>query len=402
MVSPVPARAPGLDLSVQLVHRLRTSEIRIPPYPAVALALEKLRDGSTLPEVAAIVGTDASLAATVLRQAATASQRSNAPPTLEAAIWKLGFDHLMRIVLASSLGATANAPGPLALLRRDQWRRSLLAGMFCRELASRRGVPPDLAFLAGLLHDFGAIAVVACLETLGVEQLPVLPEATWRGLVNDLHVEFGMIVATRWKLPEPISEVISHHHTPQSCARVHRPLVQLVAVVDDIITILDRGSTDGIGALTDVPGLDHDERFRIGALMPKVAEQMASFEAPVSSAAPATAIEPEATALEGGWPVDFEISGRNGASYQACALAGNAVAFKSAVALQPGWLCDLNLKAPPDLVTMLANVLCCEPQADGSFLVTAQPFGLGGDDKAAWLRLVTRTHRSTSHSPKEP
>lgn len=397
----VHARAAALDLPAQLVQRMRAGDLRIPPYPAVALALEKLRDGSTLPAVAEIVRTDASLAAAVLREASAASLRTNAPPTLEAAIWKLGFDHLMRIVMSSSLGVIARAAGPLALLRRDQWRRSLLSAMFCRELAARRGVPTDLAFLAGLLCDFGAIAVVACLEGLGPEPLPTLPEERWRGLVQDLHVEFGMIVAARWNLPEPIAEVIAHHHSAASCARVHRPLVQLVAIVDDIITTLDRGSAEGIGALGAVTGLEPDERLRIGALIPKVAEQMAVFEPAAAHAAGPSVVDRASPALEGSWPVDFAITGPRGATYRARALSGSAIAFVSPSALPPAWLCDLQLDAAPDQLTMLANVLSCEPAGNGSFLVTAQPFGLGGDNKAAWLRLLARTRHSTSH-PKEP
>ncbi len=388
-----------VELPAQLVQRLRAGDIRIPPYPAVALALEKLRDGSTLPEVAGIVRTDAALAAAVLREASAASLRTNAPPTLEAAIWKLGFDQLMRIVMSTSLGVIARAAGPLALLRRDQWRRSLLAAMFCRELAGRRGVPTDLAFLAGLLYDFGAIAVVACLESLGPDALPGLPEARWRGLVDDLHVEFGMIMAARWSLPEPIAEVIAHHHAASRCARVHRPLVQLVAIVDEIITTLDRGSAEGIGALAGVTGLDADERLRIGTLIPKVAEQMAAFE-PLPTPGPSAIARPGGPP-DGSWPVDFAITGPRGASYRARALSGTAVVFTSPVALEPAWLCDLQLDAPPEQLTMLANVLSCQPAIGGAYLVTAQPFGLGGENKAAWLRLVTRTRRENSSSPKE-
>lgn len=307
----------------------------------------------------------------------------------------------MRIVMASGLGVIARGPGPLALLRRDQWRRSLLAAMFSRELAARRGVPTDVAFLAGLLCDFGAIAVVACLEAMGPDPLPTFSEERWRGLVQDLHVEFGMIVAARWSLPEPISEVIAHHHAPSRCARVHRPLVQLVAIVDEIITTLDRGSAEGIGALAAVAGLEHDERQRIGALIPKVAEQMAAFEpAPPSSPVPSAIARP-AAAVDGTWPVDFPIIGPRWAAYRACALSASSVVFKSPVALQPAWLCDLQLDAQPDQLTMLANVLSCEPAGAGSYLVTAQPFGLGGDNKAAWLRLVTRTRRGPSPLPKD-
>ncbi|HEY0476542.1 MAG TPA: HDOD domain-containing protein [Kofleriaceae bacterium] len=386
---------PENDLPAQLVERLRTTEVRVPPYPAVCSSLDRLgRDGrATVAEVASIVATDAALAATVLRHATAAAVRSNAPATLEAAIWRLGLDELTRVVIATTVGVAAAAGGPLALLRRDQWRRSLLAAMFCRELAGRRGVPPDQAFLAGLLHDFGAIVVVACIESFGKAALPMRPEATWRRLVEDLHVEFGMVVVTRWQLPEPIAEVVASHHTPQSCMRVYRPLVQLVAIADQIIAILDDSTRDGIAGLVEIPGLEHDERFRIGALMPKVAEQMARFETPADREA-ASSIEPMTQTLEGGWAVDFPIKSKNQVEHRACALAPSTLAFRSPARMPQGWLAELTLQCAPDTITMLANVKSCQAIPGGGHLVIAQPFGLAGDDKAAWQRLIERTRRA--------
>jgi HD-like signal output (HDOD) protein len=396
MVLPASPR-PEIELPAQLVELLRTQEVRVPPYPAVASQLDRLnRDGKAkVTEVAAIVATDAALAATVLRHATSAALKSNAPATLEAAIWRLGLEDLTRVVLAATIGASAAAAGPLAALRRDQWRRSLLSAMFCRELAGRRGVPPDQAFLAGLLHDFGAIVVVACIESFGKAALPVLPEATWRKMVEDLHVEFGMVVVARWKLPEPIAEVVTSHHTPHTCNRVHRPLVQLVAIVDEIIAILDDSSRGGIAGLVDVPGLEHDERFRIGALMPKVADQMARFEAPAEREV-ASSIEPVTQTLDGGWPVDFPIMSRSQVEHRACALAPNTLAFRSPAPMQQGWLAELTLRCAPDTITMLANVKSCQAIPGSGHLVIAQPFGLAGEDKAAWSRLIERTRRASA------
>ncbi len=397
-----PAGAPsGIDLTSKLVAQLRTAEIRIPPYPAVAVSLDRLsRDPrATVTAVAAIVATDAALAATVLRHATSASLKSSAPLTLEAAVGKLGLDELTRVVIATTVGVVANAPGPLAMLRRDEWRRSLLAAMFSRELAARRNVPRDQAFLAGLLHDFGAIVVLACLDSFGSARLPMLSEATWRRLVEDLHVEFGVIVAARWQLPEPIAEVVAHHHTPHTCARAHRPLVQLVAIVDQIIAVLDRDAGGGIAGLAEVPGLEADERVRIGALMPKIAEHMARFETPPQRAS-ASSIAAPGNPVEDGWPVDFFIESSNLVKYRACSLTPSTLAFRSPIMLQPAWLAELTLRCVPDQIPMLANVRSCQALPDGNFFVTAQPFGLAGEARNAWLRLVERTRTGAGGAPQ--
>lgn len=386
----------GLDLSSALIQQLRSTEVRIPPYPAVALSLDRLsRDPkSTLTDVTSIIAADTALAATVLRYASAASMKSSGPVTLDAAVRKLGLEELTRVVIATTVGASATKPGPLSLLRRDQWRRSLLSAMFCRELAGRRGVLPDQAFLGGLLHDFGAVVVLACLEALGKERLPTLSEATWRRLVEDLHIEFGMIVVTRWQLPEPIAEVVAHHHTPHSAARSHRSLVQLVSIVDQIIAVLDRGSGGGIAALLEVPGLEQGEHYRIGALMPKVAEHMARFESPPQRDV-TSAIAVVGNPVEDGWPVDFFIESKTLIEYRACTLTPSTLAFRAPSALQPAWLTELTLRCTPDTITMLANVKTCDALASGEFFVTAQPFGLAGEDKAAWLRLIARTRNAT-------
>ncbi|MGH9886687.1 MAG: hypothetical protein ACREBE_14235 [bacterium] len=53
---------PGLDLSSQLIQTLRTTEVRIPPYPAVAMSLDRLsRDPkSTITDVTSVIAADAS------------------------------------------------------------------------------------------------------------------------------------------------------------------------------------------------------------------------------------------------------------------------------------------------------------------------------------------------------
>jgi hypothetical protein len=226
-------------------------------------------------------------------------------------------------------------------------------------------------------------------------RLPVLSESTWRRMVEDLHVEFGLVVVTRWQLPDPIREVIANHHTPHHSARAYTPLVQLVEIVDQIIAVLDRGGQGGsIAALQEVPGLEQDERYKIGALMPKVAEQMAKFETPPQREA-VSSIAPSDSPVEDGWPVDFPIASKTFVEYRAVALTHSTFAFRSQAMLQPAWLAELTLHCDPDKITMLANVKSCQNLPAGDFLVTAQPFGLAGDDKNAWLRLIERARRAT-------
>ncbi len=375
------------EVGTQLLERVRQAKLVIPPYPAVAAKLQQLpRDTSSLADVAAIVGTDAVLAANVLRAATSAALSAGAAPTtLEAAVFKLGFETMVRLAIAVSLGASASANGPLAELRRNEWRRSLISGVICRDLAQRRGIDPSQAFLAGLLHDFGAIVAIAGLETLG--NLPTLPAVQWKKLVDELHVELGATLAETWKLPTQIARVISHHHLPAG----QGPLVQLVAMVDHVIAILDRGSMTGIAALIEVPGLRTEERYQIGMLMPKVAEAMDQFE--TTAKVGPSAVEP--APLEDGWEVDFDVLSKRGATYHVVAIAANQLALVSNEPMNPGWLTELRFGG--DAVEIMVNVVTCSPRASGDFLVVLQPFALGGDGKRVWLELL---HNAREQVPR--
>lgn len=369
-------------------------KLRLPPYPAIALKLQQLATSgrNSTRDLCATVNADAALVAAVLRRAnAAASGSANVITSLEAAVNRIGIEDLLRLALAQSVGVTASASGPLASLRRDTWRMSLLAARMGLELAERRGIGQDEAFVAGLLHDFGAITVLVGLEDLKVE-LPVLPAETWKILVDRLHVKFGAVIARRWNLPEPIVHAIQHHHAVARYTGPHRALVELVATVDHVNAIFDRAPTTSVAALLEVPGLSQDERYRIGAMVPQISEYMASFEASSSPAREVKAKSVVAKPVPGlvdGWPVELVVTAKHDV-YQACALSGNAIAFRGNAALMPNWLTQLTLGCDPEL-SMLANVRTCEPQPDGTYLMTAQPFGLDGKDKQIWFHLVQRT-----------
>lgn len=389
--------APDVSLASQVMHQLRSQEPRIPPYPAIAGALERLtKVGTSVQEITSIVSKDASIVAAILRRAASATNRVPGVLTLETAISRIGMHELMQVVTATGFGATAMRQGPLAVLRRDSWRRSLLSAMICKEIAPRRGLDADQAFVAGLLHDFGAVVVLACIEAM--PDAPKMPEHTWQKIVEDTHIDMGMIVASRWQLPEQVADVMAHHHQPMLAAVANRPLVELIGQVDEVIAILDKGTDGGPNALAAAKGLVHDEIAAIVTMMPRVSEQMRAFEVPPdkTTVMRRTLIETNYLPPLEGWPVNFVVEGKAHAEHRATMVGPNILGFSSETSYPVAWLAELTLHDDDVNITMLANVKSCDKQADGTYLVTAQPFGLGGDVKAAWTKLVSRTRKAAT------
>src|SRR5450432_299257 len=326
------------DLERAIATALASNRFKIPPYPAVAAKLESLarqRNGATINQLVSVISADACLAAQVLGRAqSAANSNGRAVTTLFEALSRVGLDTLVQMALATGLGSEVIAPGALAELRRDMWRRGLLSAHLARMLANNRGVSEETAYSAGLIHDLGSAIVVTTLEDLAKQlPLPVLPEASWRQLVRSHQVAFGMVIASRWKLPDTLTEVIAHGHDETS---QQSPLVQLIQLSDRIVARLDGTPTTGIAAMMDFPELSEIERCTIGSVVQEVVKNMASYnEVRATKTVPSNvAVEPPANGL---LPVAFEVT--------------------------------------PEHKTMLANVRSCE-RTGTRYAITVQPFAL--------------------------
>ncbi len=379
------------QLEASIVGRLRRNAVRIPPYPAVAKRLRALaKQSSVAPDdLAAVLASDPALAGMAIARASTAE----APvATLAGAIARLGIEELIGLSLATDLGRGAVVAGPLSALRRDAWRCALLSARLAQELAPTRGISADEAHLAGLLHDFGAVVVIAALEDVASEEpLPALTLEAWSNLIDKLHVEFGRTTAVRWGLPTRLVEVIEQHHKPVA------PLAKLIELVDRIIATLDRSPAAGMTALSAITELSAEERARIAAAIPQVVQQMSRFAPPTTRFLPM--VVPIALDGEPAWPVDLAVVLRTG-TFRASLISPSSLTFSGPDPLVLNWLTEIAIQCEPTPIAMLANIKTCDRMRNGSFLITAQPFAIAGEEKLAWLALVEHArHASYEDAP---
>ncbi len=121
------------------------------------------------------------------------------------------------------------------------WRHELFTAIASRAVArhARAPLPADLAFTAGLLHDIGK-AILS--EFLRGTSLELVADIVRGGTADYLageqervgldHAEVGFELARHWKLPDALTQVIRHHHHPETAAPGLRPLVYAVHLGD--------------------------------------------------------------------------------------------------------------------------------------------------------------------------
>jgi HD-like signal output (HDOD) protein len=279
---------PILDQAI--VDLMAKDDLRIPPYPAVAMQIQELiaRGNYGLDELGRLAESDQVIAAHTIRVANSAVySRGSQVTSVKQAVARIGAADLARIALASRVGALATSGGLLAPLRRRCWLDGLASAFLCQALAPGRKLSADVAFAAGLLHDFGHVVAVTCLERIASEGKGTpRPEDEWSAIADRYHVELGMVIAARWKLPTVLADVLAMHHEESTAGASDPALLDLVQAVDELTVLLGRHPHVGLEELGDLTLLKGGEIDRVQRAIHQLGPFVASFESADHSSAP--------------------------------------------------------------------------------------------------------------------
>ena len=205
------------------IAELRPQDLPRPPEAALRILAACADPKSELSAIARLVAADPSLTADLLRiinSAYFGFDREIA--SIELAVPLLGLNALRTRALCVALHATASA-ADLRNMDLDQFLEdSVRRAVAARELAKRVSINPDDAFAAGLLQDFGLLALFHLDRDVSPDSwnamrvaLPdkrlVLEEDTF-GLRHDTVL--GELF-TVWHLPETLNNALLSHHSSE-------------------------------------------------------------------------------------------------------------------------------------------------------------------------------------------
>ena len=223
-----------------LARELSSGRVDLPSFPdAAARTQHVLSDESVTNErIARVVGSDAGLAARVLTMAnSSLLHRGGAPVTdLKVAVMRIGHDNIRAAALAYANAQLRRAPelAHIRLQLESCWREGVRVAALAHAMAKEaRGIRPDEALLAGLLHNVGKIYIIARAPREGAMQVddPVL---------RDWYPGIGTAVIENWKLPEDIARAVGGQlelertHEEGEAADLQDLLIMAVALAEQI------------------------------------------------------------------------------------------------------------------------------------------------------------------------
>ncbi len=214
----------------------------LPPMPQVAAEVMRMvgDEKTNARDLERVISRDQALAARVLKIANSAAYGAiTRIETIRQAVTTLGMKTLNALTIASATGPMMTA-SKSSFKDKILWEHSLAVGLVAKIVSSKtRKGDPDVAFIAGLLHDIGKIALD---KSLPEQYEPIVMrvfnenvtfmEAEREALGFD-HCEVGSLVAGKWNLPDAVRDVIRFHHDPAS-AIVDRNLTAVIGFANAV------------------------------------------------------------------------------------------------------------------------------------------------------------------------
>ncbi len=228
--------------------------------PCVDISIAELigtlaSEHSSAADVSRTLSRDISLAARVLKVVNSAYYgQPRTISSIERAVVVLGLPTIRGIALAASCYRMPSLPSVQSgFTASGVLSHCLGVAVGARLLAGTQPrVPPEDAFMAGLLHDFGLLLqlygefdTLSGLVAVATANRHGVSPRGWMTLEREAfgadHAVIAAEVLAGWRLPEGIVQAIRHHHEPMRQPCNARALAGVVALADCLVRDLGIG-----------------------------------------------------------------------------------------------------------------------------------------------------------------
>lgn len=221
--------------------RNRLLVARLPAMPQILLKLIELcqSDEAGMAELAKLIANDAGMTTKVLNVANSAAyHRGGRKVGLVQALTTLGADMIKTLVISESVFQTFNGfPNAGSTDLRGFWKHALTTAVLAREIAKKMAYAgTEEAYLAGLLHDVGRLALLAAaphqynlnFRAMDDEKLCEVEQLT----LQISHTEAGAWLVERWNLDSFMADSILYHHEAAARLTTAHPLIRIIHLAE--------------------------------------------------------------------------------------------------------------------------------------------------------------------------
>lgn len=275
------SRGAAMQFLTRLAGELSGGAVDLPCFPDVVIKIRKTLDdpNTTAEQTVTVVGTEPRLAARLLQTANSAAFNTTGKPftDLRTAITRLGHQMVQSAAMAYAVQQMKDEQSlrSIAKSMSELWRECITVAAISHVIARRTKVPPDTAFLTGLLHGIGRLYIMVRAVAQGSD---FGNDGAFIELVAGWHAQIGKAVLENWQFAEEMAQAVGEQSTFERRAR-HDPdltdiLTASIVLADALKTAAPRKiAMEGIGAFQTL-GLNEKDcatilthaEYQVGAL----------------------------------------------------------------------------------------------------------------------------------------
>lgn len=194
----------------EIRHEFHHNEVDLPSMPEVALRINQAVQDESLDiqKIAEIIQTDPIISARAVQVANSAMYAGTQPvQTIKRAVQRIGLRAMRAIVMSVAIRNLYTPESALVKKRmRTYYHHSLRVAVLSHTLARKiKGMDPEQAFLAGLIHDIGTVPIlIRADQHKEFKDNPELLEKT----LHDLSTHVGAMLLKQWNFEAELIQVV--------------------------------------------------------------------------------------------------------------------------------------------------------------------------------------------------
>jgi HD-like signal output (HDOD) protein len=228
-----------------LALELSSGKIELPSFPDVVVRVQRILsdENAGIDRVVRVIGAEPALAARVVGMAGSAALNPSGRPIadLRTAVARIGFQMLRSAAITFAMAQLRKAEQYRGIEKdlNALWQRSVIVASVSYVVAKRyTRVNPDVALLAGLMHNIGHLYIL----TRAAKHPALFSDAkSFGSIVADWHVNVSKAVLENWGMAEEIVDAVHRYEELDRETRGGSAVGDVLSVASLIATFKDAG-----------------------------------------------------------------------------------------------------------------------------------------------------------------